>query len=141
MTFGQRIELGRIITNKGISEYERFRGVLRCLHKDWSIAQIVDSLDYYEQILEGVLYWVQREGRELHYEPTAEERLAGIEALSRNVGEMSTIMAIATDLKQDPDEVLRWKYGKVFNILYTNLQSHLYRERLEKIAMERARKR
>lgn len=139
MTFGQRIELGRIVTDQSLSEYEKFKRCMLCLDENWRVTTLHPGLKYWYEVLEGLQYWVQREQAELKYNPTPDELTAGIEVLSMRVGEMSTLMALAKDYSKDPDEILEWKYGKVFNILYTNLQSHLFRERLDKRLAEKAK--
>ena len=80
----------------------------------------------------GIKYWIEREQTELKYEPSAEEKAAGKDQYSLLVGEKATITALAKDYSKDQDEILEWKYGKVYNLLFTNLQSHLFRERLNK---------
>ena len=139
MTFGQRIELGRILTDTTTTEAAKMIAVMRCLDPKWKTVEMPRSIDYFAEVIEGLTYWVKREASELKYEPTEEERSAGIGQLSKLTGEMGTIMALAKDYGKDPDEVLGWKYGKVFNILYTNLQSHLFQERLMKVRERRAR--
>lgn len=139
MTFGQRIELGRILSEPGLSEYERFKQSMLCIDPTWTVQDMKEGVEYFDEVLEGILYWIDREKVELKYNPSADELAAGIEVLSLRVGEMSTIMALAKDYSKDPDEILEWKYGKVFNILFTNLQSFLYRDRLERRLAERAR--
>ena len=138
MTFGQRIELGRIVSDKDLSEYKKFRACMVCLDPKWTVRDMPRSMKYWEAVLEGISYWVQREAVELKYNPTPEELAAGIEAFTLHTGEMTTIMAIAEQFNTDPDIILEWKYGKVFNILFTNLQAHLYRERLNKQLAKKA---
>ena len=70
MTFGQRIELGRIITDKEMTDIDKMKEGMQCLGGKWSL--------------------------------------------------------------RNTSEILEWKYGKVYNLLFTNLQSHLFRERLNK---------
>lgn len=132
LTFGQRIELGRIVTDASLSEFEKFAGCMKCLNPEWRHSDTPKSIDYWGEVLDGLQYWVDREAKELKYTPTEEEREAGVEKMSLLVGEMGTIMALAKDYGKDPDEILDWKYGKVFNILFTNLQSYLYQDRLHK---------
>lgn len=138
LTFGQRIELGQIITDPALTEYQKFNLCMVCLNPEWSVAHLRKSIKYWEEVLDGIRYWVERE-RELKYNPTPEELAAGVEALALAVGEMSTIMALAKDFGKDPDVILGWKYGKVYNILFTNLQSFLFRDRLNKRLAEKAK--
>lgn len=139
MTFGQRIELGRILTDPSTSEASKAIAVMRCLDPDWETTEMPQSIEYFAEVIEGLTYWIKRETAELKYDPSEEEQSAGIGQLSKMTGEMGTIMALAKDYGKDPDEILSWKYGKVFNILYTNLQSHLYQERLMKLRERRAK--
>lgn len=132
MTFGQRIELGRIITEKELTPIDKMKEGMQCLGAKWSLRNTSEIVEYWYEVLMGIKYWVEREQTELKYEPSAEEKAAGIAQLSLVVGEMATITALAKDYSKDPDEILEWKYGKVYNLLFTNLQSHLFRERLNK---------
>lgn len=132
MTFGQRIELGRIITDKELTDLDKMKEGMQCLDVKWSLRNTSEIVEYWYEVLMGIKYWIEREQAELKYEPSAEEKAAGIAQLSLVVGEMATITALAKDYSKDPDEILEWKYGKVYNLLFTNLQSHLFRERLNK---------
>lgn len=132
MTFGQRIELGRIITEKELTDIDKMKEGMQCLGAKWSLRNTSEIIEYWYEVLMGIKYWIEREQTELKYEPSAEEKAAGIAQLSLVVGEMATITALAKDYSKDPDEILEWKYGKVYNLLFTNLQSHLFRERLNK---------
>lgn len=132
MTFGQRIELGRIITEKELTPIDKMKEGMQCLGAKWSLRNTSEIVEYWYEVLMGIKYWIEREQTELKYEPSAEEKAAGIAQLSLVVGEMATITALAKDYSKDPDEILEWKYGKVYNLLFTNLQSHLFRERLNK---------
>lgn len=132
MTFGQRIELGRIITEKELTPIDKMKEGMQCLGAKWSLRNTSEIVEYWYEVLMGIKYWIEREQAELKYEPSAEEKAAGIAQLSLVVGEMATITALAKDYSKDPDEILEWKYGKVYNLLFTNLQSHLFRERLNK---------
>lgn len=138
MTFGQRIELGRIITEKELTDLDKMKEGMQCLGAKWSLRNTSEIVEYWYEVLMGIKYWIEREQTELKYEPSAEEKAAGIAQLSLVVGEMATITALAKDYSKDPDEILEWKYGKVYNLLFTNLQSHLFRERLNKELERRA---
>lgn len=132
MTFGQRIELGRIITDKDMTDLDKMKEGMQCLGAKWSLRNTSEIVEYWYEVLGGIKYWIEREQAELKYEPSAEEKAAGIAQFSLAVGEMATITALAKDYSKDPDDILEWKYGKVYNLLFTNLQSHLFRERLNK---------
>lgn len=139
MTFAQRIELGQILASKELSESAKCIACLRCLVPDFSIANLQEYLGYWHEVIEGMLWWVQKENADLKYEPTDEEREAGIEQLYKSTGHMATVMALAKDYGTDPDEIMSWKWGKVFNILYVNLQQHKFERRLMKVHEKRAK--
>lgn len=129
LTFGQRLELGRIVADESLTELDKFKKGLEAL--GCKGGTITERVAYWHEVLEGLVYWVKREAQ-LKYEPKAEEKAAGIQELTRLTGDMGTVMALAKDFSVDPDVILEWKYGKVYNILYVNLQNFLYNERLEK---------
>lgn len=140
MTFAQRIELGQIITDTTVSEYQKFRAAMVCIDPRWTMASLKQSVAYWQEVLEGIAFWVNREKTELNYKPNPEELAAGIDVLSKRVKEMGTIMALAKDYGRDPDEILGWKYGKVFNILFSNLETFKYNQALEKRYAEKAKR-
>lgn len=131
-TFAQHLELRKIIADGELAEFEKFKACMLCLNPEWKVTYTPKSLEYWEEVLIGVEHWAKREKTELKYNPTAEELAAGIDILSLEVGEMSTLTALAEKFSKDPDDILDWKYGKIFNILYTNLKTFLYTVRLEK---------
>ena len=141
MTFAQRIELGKILGDQNLQEFKKFKACLICLAYDGSkdfdeskvdVSYSKENIKYWDSIIEGIYYWIEREKKDLKYVPTPEEYAAGIELLTMDVGEFSTIIAIAEKFAQDPDSVLGWKYQKVFNTLYTNLKTFLFTVRLQK---------
>jgi hypothetical protein len=130
-TYAQRIELGRIMAGPG-EETAKMIACMKCLVPGWSFLNIRASIKWWPEVVEGLHYWIQRENKELHKSPSAEERAAGIADLQRRVGYMGVVTTIAKEYGVDPDTVLSWKYGKVFNLLYTDMQRALFRERIEK---------
>lgn len=136
MTFGERIALGRIISG-GQIEVEQFKACMAVMCPGHKVKFTQEEMAYWHEILVGIKYWVHREQKELKYNPTAEEVAAGIDQLTMKVGEMSTITALAEKFAKDPDEILLWKYGKIFNILYNNLQSYLYKVNLDKVIKQK----
>lgn len=134
MTYGQRIELGKILSDDSISDYERFENVFYCLHGNKpSLLQYPKLVDYYTAIINGIVHWSKTEEELLHYEPTEEERRAGVKEYHTNVGELSAIHSMAKNFSKDPDEVLNWDYAKVFGILLNDLESYKYQQRFNKI--------
>ena len=133
MTFGQRIELGKIFQGEG-SDVEKFNQTFKCLHGfQPKVKEFKELIAYFHEILEGIRFWIEQEGHLLKYEPTAEELSAGIRQLSARIGEFGTIKALAKTYGRDPDEILQWEYSKVFGILYTDLEEHKYQKRFNKL--------
>lgn len=133
LTFGQRIELGKVFQHKG-NEVEQFGQTIQILHgftpKLWEYPRLIE---YFNQVVEGLAYWVKQENTLLKYEASAEEKQAGLRDFSARVGEFTTIKALAKTYAKDPDEILAWEYGKVFGILYTDLEEFKYNQRYHKV--------
>lgn len=134
MTFGQRIELGKIAASED-SEKEKFEKVFKCLHKYTpNEKDYAKLMDYFKEIIEGLKYWIDTEAVMLKYEPTPEEKRAGVKELMQNIGEIGTIKALAKAYGQDPDTITDcWKYSKVFGILYTDLEESKFQTRYNKV--------
>lgn len=132
MTFAQRIALGKAIEAK--DEYVAMKEIIKALHGiDVKLKDIVRLKDYLTEIVEGIVFWVERENQMLSYEPTSEERQAGVLQLSEKIGYFGTIKALAKNYSREPDEILNWEYGKVFGILYTDLEEYKYQKRYNKV--------
>lgn len=134
LTFGQRIELGRIFQDTTTTEVEKFEKTFMCLHQYMpEVNDYKKLINYFQEIIDGLTYWITQEGEKLKYDPTPEEVSAGIKDLSAKIGEFGTIKALAKNYSRDPDEILQWEYGKVFGILYTDLEEHKYQEKYHKV--------
>lgn len=125
-TYTQRIELGKIIASE-TTDYDKFTQILKCLNIRQSKSILL--LGYFEEIIEGLQYWFERESVMLRYEPSMEEVAAGIQDYSKNIGDFGTVKSLAKAYNQDPDTILNWEYGKVFGILYTDLEEYKYNQR------------
>ena len=140
LTFGQRIELGKIFQTED-TEVRKFEKVFQLLHfytpcpDDYSLL-----LDYFKEILDGLTFWIESETKLLKYEPSPEEIQAGIKDLSAKIGEFGTVKAIAKTYSKDPDEILKWEYGKIFGILYSDLEEYLFQKRLNKVIEQKHKK-
>ena len=133
LTFGQRIELGKIMASDA-NEVEKFEKVFMCLHNFTpKQKEYMGLVDYFKEIVLGLKFWIDTEATMLVYEPTPEEKRAGIKELTHNIGEFGTIKALAKAYSQDPDEILLWKYAKVFGILYTDLEEYNFSARYNKV--------
>lgn len=132
MTFSQRIALGKAIEAK--DEYVAMKEIIKALHRiDVKLKDIVRLKDYLTEIVDGIVFWIERENQMLNYEPTIEERQAGVLQLSEKIGYFGTIKALAKNYSREPDEILNWEYGKVFGILYTDLEEYKYQKRYNKV--------
>jgi hypothetical protein len=143
LTFGQRIEIGKILVEKDLEDFDRFRQTYKCLYKkepSLTITSARDAASEFEEIIEGIVFWIKKEAELLKYEPSPEEQRAGIIGLAAKIGEFGTVKAIAKTYGQDPDEILKWKYGKVFAILYTDLEEHKFQIKLQKIHTDAAKR-
>ena len=133
LTFGQRIELGKIMS-EDIDEEQKFLKTFKCLYNYEAKPIFYKSLlSDFEEIIEGLKFWMIQESTLLKYEPTPEELKAGIKELSIRTGEMGTIKALAKAYSCDPDNVLKWEYGKVFGILFTDLEEYKYQVKYNKV--------
>ncbi|MDR0541045.1 MAG: hypothetical protein LBH19_02405 [Dysgonamonadaceae bacterium] len=132
LTFGQRIELGKIFQS-GLSPAETFCKVFEALHGYTPETSEYGKLyPYFEEITAGLQFWFEQE-KLLEYKPTSEETQAGIKELSESIGEFGTIKALAKTYHTDPDVILTWQYGKVFGILYTDMKEFEYQRRYDKV--------
>lgn len=133
LTFGQRIDLGKLMCSE-YSEVEKFEKTFEILHEvKLKISEYKKHIDYFATIIEGLKFWSEQEATLLKYEPTQEEKQAGIKDFSQKVGEFATVKALAKAYSKDPDEILNWEYGKVFGILYTDLEEHKFNVRYNKV--------
>lgn len=146
LTYGQRIDLGELLASQK-TEVEKFKETFHILHdkKDKS-GKVVKALhidftnshemkmyvSYFKQIIEGLQFWFEKEKKLLDYKPEPEEVRAGIKELSEKIGFFGTIKTLARNYSQDPDDILKWEYGKVFGILYTDFEEYKYQKKLHK---------
>lgn len=144
MTYGQRIELGKICDKYAkMDDFKKSKLIKElyfCLHNEMPIISpftIKSLLSYTKEIIEGITFWVEKEQKLLKYDPTPEELRAGIRDLSEKVADFGTIKALAKTYAQDPDIILEWKYAKVFGLLYTDLEEHKFTVKLNKVISEK----
>lgn len=130
-TWGERIQLGKILADKDAPEMTKALNIIECLHgKDHP--PIYTLADYIEEIAEGLAFWVQQE-QTLYLEHSAEEMEAGYKQFSEAVGEMASIINVAKCYGKCPDEVLEWKYPTVFMHLKVEVESEKFNRRLQKV--------
>lgn len=131
LTFGQRIELGKAFEQIDKEPVECYKTVMRIFGRKERMSR--DGYSFFVQVADALADLARKERRMLSNEPTAEEKSAGISEYLKNVGEMATVKSIAKAYSRDPDEVLQWKYGKVFGIMYADLEESKFQKRYEKV--------
>lgn len=139
MTYAQRIRLGEILTS-GAKEREMFRQTFDCLCEGYTPRYTRVEMQYVMEVIDGIRYWIDRESKELSSKPSADEVAAGINLLSKRTGYMATLVALGEKFGCDPDEVLGWKYGKVFNILLVNKENADFSRRYREVLSKKKRK-
>ena len=132
MTFGQRIDLGKILVSKK-SELEKFESIFHCLHGFTpGPEQYSNLLDYLREIVAGVVFWSQAENL-MKYEPQPKEKRklesiveSIVDPLIYNINDPlgETINALARKYNVEPADVLNWKYKKVFQILHDDWENY-----------------
>lgn len=134
LKYWQRIELGRILTSTELDDTQRFLKAIECMvERELEISEYVEAMEYFQEIVAGITLWVERENSELQYTPTTQELQAGIEELSKEVGDFGTANELAKNYGKTPEEVLDWEYHVVFAILRDDAKKNKYRTRLTKI--------
>lgn len=134
LKYWQRIELGRILTSTELDDTQRFLKAIECMvERELEISEYVEAMEYFQEIVAGITLWVERENSELQYTPTTQELQAGIEELSKEVGDFGTANELAKNYGKTPEEVLDWEYHVVFAILRDDAKKNRYRTRLTKI--------
>lgn len=118
-TFSQRLDMGAILAQKDKPEHEMFLETIKCLYgrEPVGVVEYREAFKLWQEAVEGLAFWVKVEAEQLKYHPTADEKDAGIDRFSSEVGELGTVYSIAKAFGKDPDEILLWKYGKVFGYL------------------------
>ena len=59
MTFGQRIELGRIITDKELTDIDKMKEGMQCLDVKWNLRNTSEIVEYWYEVLMGIKYWIE----------------------------------------------------------------------------------
>ena len=126
-----RLQLGELLNTQ--NEVAIFEGVVRILYgigikpKHYS-----RFYNHVKNVLDGLAFWVEKE-KALKYEPTSEERQAGIDKIGKKVKEFGTIDAIARRMHISHDEALKLPYATVYLMLLNDLEQSKFERRLQKI--------
>ena len=143
LTYGQRLELGSILANVDKrEEFELFLDTMECLYgRKPEDDEIKKCIPLFKSALDGINFWIKAESEYLKYESTAEEKEAGVEKYIKSAGEISTVYSIAKDFCKDPDEILGWKYGKVFGYLRKQKADSDFQKRYNNVLTKKAKSR
>jgi len=138
ISYGAYIGVRRLLAEAKEYDLAFMTSVIKIIHSEYKhsvgdMVSIKSMINYFNSIVEGVAHWAEQEKELLAYEPSEEEIRAGVKDYSQKVGEFATVKALAKNYGKDPDEVLEWKYSKVFGILYTDLEEYKYNQRYSKV--------
>lgn len=138
ITYGSYIAVRKLLAEAKEYDLEFTISAIKAIHSEYrytigDIMFIKAMVSYFNSIVEGVAHWAEQEKELLAYEPSEEEIRAGVKEYSQKVGEFATVKALAKNYGKDPDEILEWKYSKVFGILYTDLEEYYYNQRYGKV--------
>jgi hypothetical protein len=110
-----------------MNEAEKCKAIIRCLGGEVRKITFFNArkIAYYiKDISYGLTHWAEMEAKLLNYTPTMEEKKSGFIEIGKIFGDFATIEALADKYKKDPDEILLWEWGKVFTILWKDLEEH-----------------
>ena len=137
-SFGTRIELGKLFEKSATDPIACYKGVMRIFGKSDRLTR--SGYKFFYEVVQSMERLARQEKIMLKNEPTAEERSAGITDYLKNVGEMATIKSLAKQYSKDTDEILQWKYGKVFGILYADLEESKFQRRYDKVIEQKMKR-
>ena len=135
LTYGNYISIKNCIRNlNNEDEVKTITAIIKELY-DYELQtnDFMVIVPFMEKIIADMVYWQEQEQTMLKYEPTTEEIRAGILEYSKKVGDLATVKSIAKEYAQDPDDILKWKWSKVFGILYTDLESFNFQRKYTSI--------
>lgn len=140
MTYGERIELGRIMRNEDMSDYERIRQVVLCLHDiDVQPKEAAELAQYVLQVIEGLSFWVEQERQQLHIPPTPEETQAGIEEMGKAIGDLGNVVTLAEAFHCSFETIYKKPYTEVFAIQKVHTERAKYERRLNQVYIRKNR--
>ena len=138
MTYSQRVVLSQILTDQSTGEFAKFKKCIACLHPKWKYRVDEWHLTYFQEIVEGIVEWSNKEQAELSHKYKPDEIMAGFDQLGSKFGSLSVADAMGQRYSVDPDAIYGWKYGKVFNLLLLDNDRSKAAERLRDIQNKRA---
>lgn len=126
-----RLQLGEVLNSQ--NEVAIFEGVVRVLYNvNIKPKHYRRFYNHVKDLLNGLAFWIEKE-KALKYEPTLEERQAGIDQIGKKVKEFGTIDAIARRMHINHNEALRLPYATVYLMLLNDLEQSKFERRLHNI--------
>lgn len=140
-TYGERIELVRILSNDDATDFEKTRDMIELLHDEKPTAeQLAMYAPYASRIAKGINEWLKREHQECYVEPTADQKDAGIEKYAQEVGEMGGIVYLAESRNWTFEQVLKLPYTEVFTIWKVEASRTRFDRRYSELLKRRSKK-
>lgn len=130
LTFGQRIELGKIFSGKDDGLFNallKFEKTFVCLHNyQPTLKQYKKLAPYFKDIIAGLKYISDRETA-MQYEPLISEIAS---THNHIITESKVVKELANNLRITPEELLQWKYSDVYNILLDDYTKGITRNKI-----------
>ena len=135
-TFGHRLWMGKA-AQEAKSDFELLRMIFDGLHEfEIKPCHVRKVYDYFDDMLKRLQRWCEYE-KQLNYEPTIEEKRAGIEIIGKKLKEFATIDAIATRMRISHDQALQLPYDTVFKMLLKDMEQSRFERKLNKIYFDK----
>lgn len=140
-TYGERIELVRILSNKDATDFEKTRSIIELLHNaKMNAVQLASHAEYVSRIVRDLNGWLEREKQECYVEPTDEQKEAGIEKMIEEVGEISGIVYLAELRGWTFEQVLKMPYNEVFSIWKVDAARERFERRYSNLLKRKSKK-
>lgn len=138
LTYGERIELGRIVRDENMGDYQRIKEVCQCLYDvEVTPEQAVHLTDHVAKVLTDIIDWMKKEQQEFYIPPTPEEERARIQDLTKACGDMGDVVSLAESFQCSFEEVYNKPYLEIFTIHKVHAERTRYERRLNKVYQER----
>lgn len=126
-----RLQLGELLNTQ--NEVAIFEGIVRILYGIHIQPKHYRRFYHHvKEVIDGLAFWMEKE-KALKYQPTPEERQAGIEELGKRVKEFATVDAIARRMHISHDDALKLPYATVYLMLLNDLEQSKFERRLQKV--------
>lgn len=138
LTFAQYISILAFIEGKeeidNEADYKALAGI--CGIKYYHPVQLILDI---KNLMDAIHFWIEHD-KMLAEDMTPEEIAAGAQEVGKILGQAGIVINVAKEFGRDPDEVLQWRYKKVWGILKHNFVLRQYNDRLNKIYTDKNKK-